>query len=196
MVADQAPSRRGRPRDAAIDRAVVDACGELLAEVGREALSREKVARRARVSVMAVYRRFASVEELLVRVASTPLPRRTAPRDTGTLRGDLTDLLRRRIGLLIHPAAVRGAAELLAAAAGSEPVRRSMLVSLAKRREETLEVLRRGAQRGELRGDADLDLIMDMLEGLVYYRLLWRSAPLEVMEIEGVLDAVLQGAAP
>lgn len=187
--------RTGRPRDAAIDRAVADACVELLAEVGREGVSREKVARRAGVSVMAVYRRFASVEDLLVVVASTPLGR-TAPADTGTLRGDLADLLRRRIDLLAHPAAPRGAAELIAAAAGSEPIRAAMQASLGQRREETVGVLRRAQERGELRPDLDADMIMDLLEGLVYYRMLWRYVPLDQSDIEATIDALLHGAAP
>lgn len=174
---------------------MVDACVELLAEVGREGLSREKIARRAGVSVMAVYRRFASVEDLLAAVASTPLAGRTQPANTGTLSGDLTDLLRRRIDLLAHPSSRRGAAELLAAAAGSEPIRAAMQASLKQRRGETVEVLRRARERGELRPDLDDDLILDLLEGLVYYRLLWRYAPLAHAEVEATIEALLQGAA-
>lgn len=145
---------------------------------------------------MAVYRRFASVEDILVVVASMPPSGRTSPNDTGTVRGDLIDLVGRRIVLLSDTAATRGAAELLAAAAGSERIRRSMVVALDQRRQETLDVLRRGVHRGELRADADLDLIMDLLEGLVYYRLLWRTAPLEADGVPSVVDAVLRGATP
>ncbi len=144
---------------------------------------------------MAVYRRFDSVEDLLVAVASTPLAGRTSPADTGTLSGDLTDLLRRRIDLLAHAASRRGAAELLAAAAGSESIRAAMQASLEQRRGETVEVLRRARERGELRPELEDDLILDLLEGLVYYRLLWRYAPLTHAEVEVTIAQLLQGAA-
>lgn len=174
---------------------MVDACVELLAEVGREGVSREKVARRAGVSVMAVYRRFASVEELLVTVASTHMSGRTPPSDTGTVRGDLTDMLRRRIDLLSRPSSRRGGVELLAAAAGSERVREAMRVSVELRRAEATDVLQRGLNRGELRPDADLDLIVDQLEGVLYYRMLWRNAPLRRADVEATIDGLLRGAA-
>jgi hypothetical protein len=32
--------------------------------------------------------------------------------------------------------------------------------------------------------------------GVLYYRLLWRSAPLDHARVEGVIDSVLLGAAP
>lgn len=186
--------RSGRPRNPNIDRAVVDACVELLAEVGREGLSREKVARRAGVSVMAVYRRFASVEDLLVTVASTPPAGRLPAPDTGTLRGDLVGFLRGKIDLAARMSSRRGAAELVAAAAGSEAIRWALVFSVEQGRREMLDVLRRGQDRGELSRDADVDLIADLLDGLLYYRLLWRSAPLDHAEIEGAIDAVLRTA--
>jgi len=168
----------------------------LLAEDGRPGLSREKVARRAGVSVMAVYRRFSSIEDLLVTVASTPMSGRRPPPDTGTLRTDLVEMVRHRIALLARPSSRRGAAELLAAAAGSDRVRAATLISVEARRVETLSVLRRGRERGELRPDCDLDLLVDLLEGVVYYRLLWRSAPLDEASVEGAIDSILRGAAP
>jgi len=60
-----------RPRDRSIDRAVIDACVELLEEVGRHRLSREQIARRAGVSLPAVNRRFDSVDDILLAVAGT-----------------------------------------------------------------------------------------------------------------------------
>lgn len=151
---------------------------------------------RAGVSVMAVYRRFASIEDLLVTVASTPMSGRIQPSDTGALRTDLIEMVRHRITLLSRPSSKRGAAELLAAAAGSDRVRAATLVSVEARRAETLSVLRRGRDRGELRADCDLDLVVDLLEGVVYYRLLWRSAQLDEASVEGAIDSVLRGAAP
>ncbi len=145
---------------------------------------------------MAVYRRFASVEDLLVRLASMPMSGRTPPPDTGTLHGDLTEMLSQRIRLLTRASSARGGVELLAAAAGSLRIREAMLVSVEQRRAETMEVLRRGLLRGELRPEADLGLLVDQLEGVLYYRMLWRYAPLDQADVEATIEALLHGAAP
>lgn len=64
---DAAPPRSaaGRPRDAQIDRAVLDATRELLAEVGYQDTSIAAVARRANVGTAPIYRRWPGKEALI-----------------------------------------------------------------------------------------------------------------------------------
>ncbi|WP_280382521.1 TetR/AcrR family transcriptional regulator [Nocardia wallacei] len=78
----------GRPRDSQVDHAIASAARELVAERGYAGFTVDAVAARARVGKAAIYRRYATKQELiysvLVRATRTPL----VP-DTGSLAGDL-----------------------------------------------------------------------------------------------------------
>jgi len=180
-----------RPRDPSIDRAVVDACVELLDEVGRSRLSRAAIARRAGVSLPAVNRRFASVDEIILEIARTPMhPVGSLPEAPG-LRPHLVALLRRAAGVLARQPIRRSAAELLAAAAGDEQIDEAFQASLRAVREETLTAVDRAREHGELAADADGELLLDLLVGAMYYRLLWRGERLGESDVEPLVDHVL-----
>jgi len=46
---------------------------------------------------------------------------------------------------------------------------------------------------GELAADADGELLLDLLDGALYYRLLWRNQRLTQAEVEPLVDRVLAG---
>jgi TetR/AcrR family transcriptional regulator, mexJK operon transcriptional repressor len=56
--------RRGRPANEALGRAIVDAAGELFVELGFQATTLDKVAQRAKVSKLSIYRHFENKEAL------------------------------------------------------------------------------------------------------------------------------------
>ena len=64
MTAAATTSRRGRPRDEAIDAAILDATVQEMIEVGFFAMSIERVAARAGVAKTTVYRRYPDAAEL------------------------------------------------------------------------------------------------------------------------------------
>src|SRR4051794_4702288 len=80
--------RRGRPRDARCDEAILHATLELLVEADAGSLSIDGVAARAGVGKATIYRRWNSKEALLLEALSSDTSIIEAP-DTGTLRGDL-----------------------------------------------------------------------------------------------------------
>ncbi len=86
-MSDARPSR-GRPRDEALDQAILDAAAELLAEVGYEALTLSDVASRAGTTRPALYRRHATKADLVI-AAIGSLSEATAPRPTGDHLVDL-----------------------------------------------------------------------------------------------------------
>ena len=98
-MADRPKQRRriplGRRRGAALEQAILRATIDELLESGYEALTMDRVAQRAGTNKNAIYRRWPSRAALAVaayrelNVADQPLP------DTGTLRGDTLELLRR-----------------------------------------------------------------------------------------------------
>ncbi|MDK4713288.1 TetR/AcrR family transcriptional regulator [Rhizobium sp. CNPSo 4039] len=56
--------RRGRPANEALGQTIVDAAGELFAELGFQATTLDKVAQRAKISKLSIYRHFESKEAL------------------------------------------------------------------------------------------------------------------------------------
>ncbi len=57
-------ARRGRPANEALGQTIVDAAGELFAELGFQATTLDKVAQRAKISKLSIYRHFENKEAL------------------------------------------------------------------------------------------------------------------------------------
>jgi AcrR family transcriptional regulator len=80
----------GRPRDPAVEAAILDATQDLLIENGFAATTVEAVARAAGTGKAAVYRRWPSKIELVI-AAVQALQSPPGVPDTGSLRGDLLE---------------------------------------------------------------------------------------------------------
>ena len=88
-------NENGRPRDARIDSAVLDAAAELLAEVGYADLTVAAIADRAGTSRPAVYRRWPTMAHLVHEAAFRDSVTREPPR-TGVLDDDSASWCGRR----------------------------------------------------------------------------------------------------
>ncbi|HLS16062.1 MAG TPA: TetR/AcrR family transcriptional regulator [Beutenbergiaceae bacterium] len=184
----------GRPRDATIDAAVLDAVSSVLDAEGYQALAIEDVARRAGVSKPAVYRRWSNRQEL----ALTELRRRLAtvePPDTQCTLCDLHESL-----LLFSQTFARlGAgslAHLLADSARDPDLRGELTAALVDpQRDAVRRTLTKARDRGDLCPDLDLSLIVDALSSLVFYRQLFGPAPMDASEIEDAVATLLRGIA-
>ncbi len=183
-----------RPRDQSIDRAVVDACVELLDEVGRHRLSREQIAQRAGVSLPAVTRRFDSVDDILLAVASSPPHRPAELADADSLRSFLVMALTRTARTFATTQLRRSAAELLAAAAGDERIEKAFQSTLADLRAEGLVWVERARERHEIAPEVDGDMLLDLANGAAYYRLLWRGEIITEADAEVLVEVILGGA--
>lgn len=167
----------------------------LLEEEGRHRLSREKIARRARVSLPAVNRRFDSVDDILLEVARTPLHQPHALTGADSLRSFLTLSLTRAARTFAAMGVRRSASELLAAAAGDERIREALQSTLADLRAEGLGWVESARERGEIGPDVDGDTLLDLASGAVYYRLLWRGEVTPEAEVDSLVELILAGAA-
>src|SRR5260370_7974649 len=85
-----AVTRRGRPRDRAVDQRVLSAAWGLLHAGGYAALNMDDVAERAGVAKTTLYRRWPTKDHLATAVAAEMLGEGPIP-DTGDLRRDLTE---------------------------------------------------------------------------------------------------------
>ena len=63
-MTENSQARRGRPANQALGQTIVDAAGELFAELGFQATTLDKVAQRAKISKLSIYRHFENKEAL------------------------------------------------------------------------------------------------------------------------------------
>jgi AcrR family transcriptional regulator len=153
----------GRPRDPGVDRKIAQAALDLFGEAGWAGFAMEAVARRAGVGKASLYLRWSSKEALLTDAVTMRMSRVTDA-DTGTLRGDLTELAVQMLDLYAGPgsrAALRLSLEAEAipgVAEHFEDIRRSHVVAARA-------IVRRGIDRGELSPDTPVTLLLDTLAG-------------------------------
>lgn len=183
--------KRGRPRRADADGAILTATLELLGEVGVAGLSMDLLAQRAGVGKATIYRRWESKEALILdalRTMTTPLP---VP-DEGSLRADLHAYLDT---VIEHVKPGRGSdvlPHLIEASCYDEQLRASLDDYLRERQSTTRLLLRRGIERGELAADADVDLLTDVIMAPLFYRLLLTGAPLDQDFTHRLVDFALR----
>lgn len=186
--------RAGRPRDPAIDAAVLRATLALLDEAGYPHLTLEEVARRAGTTKPAIYRRWRGRQPLVLAALGTRLGEARTP-DTGCTLCDLDECLKVFVAAFRRmPPDVLG--PLLADCAGDPELRAAFMKALFEPpRAAVRETLDRALARGDLRDEVDLDLVLDLTGALVYYRALFGHAPTSNAEIERAVEALLQGIA-
>ncbi len=188
------PPRGGRPRNPEIDAAVIQATLSLLDESGYGQLSLEEIARRSDSTKPAIYRRWPSVQHLVLDALATRLSKVRAP-DTGCTLCDLNE------GINVFIATYRRTrpdvlGQLLADSAADPELRATFMASLFDPpRAAVSQMLDRAIARGDLRSDIDRDLILDMLGALVHYRVLFSHASTSPAEVERAVEALLRGIA-
>jgi AcrR family transcriptional regulator len=190
VVAAVTAPRRGRPRSAEVDEAVLAATVELAGEVGVNRLSMDDVAVRAKVSKATIYRRWASKEALVLdalRAAMVPIE----DVDTGSLRGDLEHYLRELVNRF-HTGKMRDVLpHLIGVACHDANLRCSLDDYMRTRRVPLYLILERGVARGELGVDTDLDVLIDLILGPFVYRKLLAHTPIDEVFVEKLLGFVL-----
>lgn len=189
----------GRPRSPEADEAIIRATLELLGEVGYRALSMEAVRARARVGKATVYRRWTGKPELVKAAISVLHQDLAVPGDSGSLLGDLAALATAGATAAEATGAGTIVPRLLADATDDCELREIFYDFLvAPRRILLRTVLERGVERGEVRADADLEVVMDLLVGSIVYRGLISGMEPEQMEqrFATVVATLLEGLRP
>ena len=158
-----APLPPGRPRDPELDRRIAQAALDVFGEAGWAGFAMETVARRAGVGKASLYLRWSGKEALLTDAVTVRF-RQVADADTGTLRGDLTELAaqmldlyagrssRAALRLSLEAELIPGVAEYYAG------LRRSAVLAARA-------IVRRAVERGELTPDVPETLLLDTLTG-------------------------------
>jgi AcrR family transcriptional regulator len=188
--------RPGRPRRAATDDAITHAALDLLAERGFQAATIEAIAERAGVGRNTIYRRWRSKEELI----ADALRELTTDVDWST--EDLYSLLLTWLGDFARTFSDPLHGRLLVGVLGElqqNPVFADVYADrvVRPRREALLARLTEARERGELRPDADVDLVADLLGGALLLRRLPLGLPTAGRTYaEELLDTIWRGIAP
>ena len=176
-----------------VTQAITDAVLHELAEQGYGRLSMEAVAKRAGVGKSALYRRWPSKHEMITAVVAEFSITRTGLKDTGSLRGDLRLTLQAVHDWLTHPLFSRILPDLVAEGARHPANAERTSTAIGGPRRELAEVmLRRAIDRGELPEDTDLEMALDLLAALIYWRLVVRQAPPGPDYLEKVAETILR----
>ncbi|MCY9783868.1 TetR/AcrR family transcriptional regulator [Nocardiopsis sp. EMB25] len=162
--ASAAPAR-GRPRDAARDRALMDATLTELQLHGYSGLTTAAVAKRAGVSTATLYRRWRSKEHLVVGAAQAWAEDLGPDLDTGSLESDLSRVLHDKARALDGPSG-----RLLRAVVGEAAHNRALADVLFDAfvmplQNRVAALLERAAERGEIAPVADPVVVGEMVIG-------------------------------
>ncbi len=175
---DRAPSappascaRVGRPRSESAHQAILDAALEALVEDGYAGLTIEGIASRARVGKATIYRRWASMPELVVEALGSHVCPDLPVVDSGDVRADLQQVLQSALETMT------GEDGQLMAAFAAEKSRHPELrdeferVFVAERRARVRQLIARGVASGQLPASTDVELLAEAGFAILWHRL-------------------------
>ncbi|WP_432856494.1 TetR/AcrR family transcriptional regulator [Amycolatopsis sp. CA-161197] len=174
-------------------RAVLDATAALMAEGGLTATTVDAIRNRSGVSKTTIYKHWpnrlcVAVDAFAERLASdASLP------DTGTVRGDFREQIRRVSAYYASP--VGSVFAQLLANAIQDPVASEWFQTrlLASRQRGIHQLWDRAVSRGEVRSEIDPDLALDLMFGPVMWRLVSGRRLVTADEADTIVDSVLNG---
>lgn len=181
----------GRPRDERVDTEVVSAVLHALRGGGYGAVTIDGIARKVKRARTTIYRRWPSKRHLVAYAVVSEMGDNPAA-DTGVLRQDLEAAVATLLNAFGGPLgqALPGlVADMAQDPELAEMIRREVL---AARRKSMRDAFARARTREEVREDMDVELVLDMLTGPFYYRVLFGHAPITRRMTRDVVDYVLR----
>ncbi len=183
----------GRPRDPRIDGAVLTATVELLGQTGYPGLSVDAIARQAGTSKPAIYRRWPSKAHL-VHEAVFPLDGVTELPDTGSLAGDIREMVRRTVSVLTTPAARAALPGLVGEMAADLSLHSALLERFGGILSRGLtQRLTNAAARGEVRQDVTAADVVEAIAGIAFMALLTRATAIDDAWVERTTTLIMRG---
>jgi len=163
----------------------------MLAEAGYAGFRLDALAARAGVAKTTILRRWpskaavaaAAVERLALQTVELP--------ESGTLRGDLHALLTSAVTVFVH-ADGRFVPRLLRESGHHPEIAELLHTVIHTRRLAYRRVLGRAIARHELDPDVDQDLLIDLLIGPIWTRLLITRDPITAELVDEIVDALIR----
>ncbi|MET7754973.1 TetR/AcrR family transcriptional regulator [Streptomyces sp. NPDC005389] len=182
-----------RRRGPVLERAILEAALEQLSSVGWNGLTMEGVAVGAQTGKAAVYRRWPSKEDLVADALQAGLPALDEAPDLGSVREELYELCRRVRDVMYSKPGFALRAVLHECDAEAAERFHSLIVTGVVEPSARLfrDVLRRGIARGEVRADANNDLVVDVVPAMMMYRSKVCASEWPDREIADLIDRIM-----
>lgn len=193
---DPAPPRRGRPPiEAAESHArILDAVYELLQERSVRDLTMEAVAKRAGVGKPTLYKWWPTKAALVLAMFKERIAVALPPPSAGKAEEAIREAACALIGPL-NGQLGKVLSELIAEGQSEPAILQELFDKhIRGHAEADAADIERGKKSGELASDADPQLIIDAVFGAIFYRLLFRTAPLTEEFGDKLVRQVFRGA--
>jgi len=184
---------RGRPRSRSADERILKAALKLVEAGGFQSVTMEAIAATADVARTTIYRRWPNKESVIM----DAFLEEVGPAIAFPTLPNVRENLRRQMKLLAK--AFRGKAGLLIRSLLAEAQFNSELQAafrerwIAKRRASAIAVIKAGIASGEIPSRIDPDILLDVLYGGLYYRLLIGTGAISDDYVDSVWDTVVGG---
>jgi len=187
------PARRNERARAAILAAAFDLCRDR----GYEKTTVEAIAERAGVGKQTIYRWWPSKGAVILEALNETIGAATDFTDSGDVAADLREQMSAVCTLFtdadfapVYSSAIGAAQDDADMAVGI--LRDIIRPRFAKARDR----LARAQEQNQIRADADLDVIIELLYGALYYRYLLQTRPPDPDQVQMVLDIAFTGLRP
>jgi len=171
---------RGRPRSLVCHTAILRATKELLTERRYADVTMEGIAERAGVAKQTLYKWWPSKARLAMEAWTALANSKIPTPDTGHIESDLVELVRHTCNVLSRSNIGQTVAGLIAEAQSDPELAVEFRETyIGARRRMAAGVLEAGIARGELRPEIEVQEVLDLMYGPIWYRLLLRNAPLD-----------------
>jgi AcrR family transcriptional regulator len=186
---------RGRPRSDQVDQAILRAASTLLSERGLNAMTIEDVAALAGVGKSSIYRRWPTKGTLALDAFLVDFLTQQPPVDNGNLEDDLREALTLWSTAVVDTPTGRALVGLVAEAQNDQELSRGWIERvMTPVRDQHRAMIIRAIGRGEIPAESDVDVIMDLLYGAAYHRLLQGHLEITPAFIDSVARVVAAGA--
>lgn len=162
----------GRPRDSSIDDAILDEAARMVVENGYGATTIDAVARAAGTTRPAVYRRYASLAQIVSAAVSSRLVFDPAV-DSGDLPTDLRRIQQAQVAFFTDPLVVKALPGLIEESSRNDTLRIRLLDDvMAPRRAAVATAIDQAAARGAIEVGQNVEHVADLLIGPLMLRTL------------------------
>jgi AcrR family transcriptional regulator len=184
---------RGRGRSSESEEAILTATLQLLKEKPLRDITIEEIARKAGVGKMTIYKWWPSKAYVALDAFRKSMTKKVLIPDTGDAKRDLTELV--RSSMSFFSSATGWIFGQFLAESQSDPEFAMLFRErfLKPRREAVEEILDRAMKRREIDHTVDRDLVLDMIFGLMVYRMMAGHAALNKTEADAMISTLLRG---
>ncbi|MEH3157446.1 MAG: TetR/AcrR family transcriptional regulator C-terminal ligand-binding domain-containing protein [Sphingomonas taxi] len=185
---------RGRPRDAEIDRKVLDAARELLAKEGYRGLAFDTLSQITNIPRSMIYRRWPTRVHLANEISTGGGGELPDIIDREGLEAQILELVRQILGRYSRADIGSATVGLIADTLGNPELQTELQAETeAHARAGLASITARGKAAGLIADDIESDTLFDMLVGTLIYRALFSLEPVPSSYPESVTRIIVDG---